>query len=321
MANLTGITPVNQLTKENKGYKVSVKGNKIRVALDKDAITYFEATFKEGRFLYLSRFTVIDSKDDYIKFINNSYKIIIYKICNVQKCPEFEIETDIYRVVSYEQVNEKLLQDDEIFDVTERVVNVIRYRTIKDRHGLRKILEFQLQNHMGELIRCALWGEHTIRLVAMEKKYHLDDKPIVALIHNCNLKDWDDGPQVNNIFFGTRLYLTETVPPFSIYTTLLENNPNRAELSQIPTMDPNIEEEETSVLRRFETTSPTWISDIVNLPKDVNFVVHAKVKRLFNNEGWFQQLCWKCEQKHVDTYIVELEKAILWCEKCAAEMQ
>ncbi|XP_071730154.1 uncharacterized protein [Rutidosis leptorrhynchoides] len=194
---LSGITPVNQLTKENKGYKVSVKvhfvwkkfskfnaskptslemvlidqqGNKIRAALDKDAITYFEATFKEGRFLYLSRFTVIDSKDDYIKFINNPYKIIIYKICNVQKFPEFEIETDIYRVVSYDQVNEKLLRDDEICDVTGRVVNVIRYRT---RHGLRKILEFQLQNHRGELIRCALWGEHAIKLVEMAKKIPL----------------------------------------------------------------------------------------------------------------------------------------------------
>ncbi|XP_071690305.1 uncharacterized protein [Rutidosis leptorrhynchoides] len=80
MANVSAVTPLNQLTKEKDDYKIEVK---IRAGIEKDVIRYFDATLKEGLFLYLSRFSVIDIIDDKIKFITNPYKIMIYNTTKV----------------------------------------------------------------------------------------------------------------------------------------------------------------------------------------------------------------------------------------------
>ncbi|XP_071712894.1 uncharacterized protein [Rutidosis leptorrhynchoides] len=283
------VTPLNQLTKERDNYKIEVKvhnvwkkfyysnasvpsslemvlidreGNKIRAEIEKDGIRYFEATFKEGRFLYLSR-----------------------------------------------------------FNVTGRVINIIKFRTIKEKNVERKSLEFELLNHSGERIRCALWGEHAIRLLALAKEYQEANTPIIALIYNCKLNNWDEGPQVNNFIFETKVYLNEPLSHINLHNDLFHNNPNHAELSQILTISKDFKEGVSDLLSKFTDAKPVCVADIVKLPKDVSFVVCGTMTRVFDTDGWFQQYCCKCDKKLVDTYNVELEKSVLWCLKCSAEMQ
>ncbi|XP_071741040.1 uncharacterized protein [Rutidosis leptorrhynchoides] len=309
MANVSAVTTLNQLTKERDDYKIEVKvhnvwkkfyysnasvpsslemvlidreGNKIRAGIEKDGIRYFQATFKEGRFLYLSRFSVIDNIDDKIKFITNPYKIMIYKTANVQKAPEFELQNDIFRVVTYDEVNERLLAPDEIFDVTGRVINIIKFRTIKKKNVERISLEFELLNHSGERIRCDLWGEHAIRLLALAKEYQEANTPIIALIHNCKLKNWDG--------ISDKL-------DFVIY--IIDDTEPRKDFK----------EDVSDLLSKFTDAKPVCVADIVKLPKDASFVVCGTVTRVFDTDGWFQQYCCKCDKKLVDTYNVELEKS------------
>ncbi|XP_071726856.1 uncharacterized protein [Rutidosis leptorrhynchoides] len=169
---------------------VDQQGNKIRACMEKDVVRYYEPTFKEGRFLILSKFVVGDV-NDHTKFIANRMKLFIYNSSIVKKCPYFEIETHLFRLVTYGQVTERLLKVDEVFDVVGRVVNVSKYRNIRDKNGVRKKLEFQLLGHSGELIRCALWGEHGNRLLEMAKMHQVNGVAIVALIHICLLRNWD----------------------------------------------------------------------------------------------------------------------------------
>ncbi|XP_071723536.1 uncharacterized protein [Rutidosis leptorrhynchoides] len=128
MATHETFTLLNQLKKGNQECKVMVKvhyvwkkffksnptkpsslemvlldheGNKIRAGMEKEVIHYFEKTFTEGRFLILSNFKVIDSTDDYVKFINNPYKIMINKNqTKVHKCADFVSVTHPFMLLS-----------------------------------------------------------------------------------------------------------------------------------------------------------------------------------------------------------------------------
>ncbi|XP_071714560.1 uncharacterized protein [Rutidosis leptorrhynchoides] len=325
MAAVEEFTPLNQIRKGVDSYNVKVKvhfvwkkfwlnnptsvasiemvlvdqqGNKIRACIEKDTVRYFEQTFIDGRFLIMGGFVVVD-ENDHTKFIDNRFKLLILKNSIVKKAPEFLIERDVFRFATYDQVNNRVLKTDEVFDVVGRVVNVLNFRTIRDKNCVRKKLEFQLLFHSGEIIRCALWGDHGIRLLDVAKKHQISGSPVIALIHNCLLKNWDGTPEVNNIFFGTRLYLNESVPPIDQFNQMLSSSPRLAEFTLIPTMSPDFSDAEEITSNKFTATHPVFVSAIFKLPKDVYFVLLGNVVKLFGSD----------------------EKQVLWCDVCKSDDQ
>ncbi|XP_071714848.1 uncharacterized protein [Rutidosis leptorrhynchoides] len=342
MSAVQEFTPLNEIVKGQEKITVKVKvlflwkkywvnnpsdvssiemGNKMRAAIEKDTVKYYGPTFTEGRYLTIYKFDVLDV-DDKIKFLTNKLKLRIRKSSKVQKCPEFSVEQDLYRIVTFQQINERELKyGSDIFDVCGRVINIIRNRTIKERSGDKKKLKFFLLSPSGETIRCALWGEHGKRLLTMARKCYANSPPIVALIHNCQLKLWEGGPEVNNIFFGTRLYLNELVHPISTFNSEFANAPNKGELNAIPTMSPDFREDEQEIGAKYTKCHLLKVEQVPNYQEDYNFVVIGKVVKVCNSDGWFQRLCPVHENKLAEVYNCDLDVDVLWCEFCKVDDQ
>ncbi|XP_071708143.1 uncharacterized protein [Rutidosis leptorrhynchoides] len=238
---------------------VDQQGNKMRACIEKDTVKYYGSTFTKGRYLMISKFDVLDV-DDHIKIMPNKLKLLIRMSSKIKKLYIFSLS---------------------LTDVCGRVINISRYRTIKERTGdKKKKLEFQLLAPSGERIRCALWREHGSRLLTVAKKNSGSSPPIVALIHNCQLKLWEGGREVNNIFFGTRLCLNKFVHPISTFNSVLANAPNKAELNAIPTMSPDFREDEQKIGAKFTKYDLLKVDQVQYYQQDFNFVVIGKVVKV-----------------------------------------
>ncbi|XP_071687031.1 uncharacterized protein [Rutidosis leptorrhynchoides] len=230
---------------------VDSEGSKIRATLDKAAMTFFGSTFKEGNYYEVSNFRVCKDNDD-VPLLDHDFKIHLMRGSRVRKTPAFDIQKDVFRVVKYDDVNQSLLKEDEIFDVVGKLVELKDLRVTRSKGIETKCIEFQLQDLSGENIKCALWGQHATHL--HEYVAALDDtfkNNVVMLIHNCRLKVWE----VSNMLWGCRVYLNEAVAPVEQYKSLMAATQTNPGMNQSASTAINVGVKITTNVDRF--TAPT----------------------------------------------------------------
>ncbi|XP_071739172.1 replication protein A 70 kDa DNA-binding subunit E-like [Rutidosis leptorrhynchoides] len=223
MATVENFTPLNLITDQTNDWKICIRvhinwrktywknpnnasslemilvdqqGFKIRATTDKQAMTFFGDTFKEGEHFVLSNFRV-GKHDDDVKLIQHEFKIHLTRTSIVRKSPAFVIERDVFRVVSYDDICQMWRsKSNDIVDVVGKLVEMHPIRVTRSKGVDTKSLEFQLKDNSGQKIRCALWNGHATHL--HEYVSALDDAmkaKVVVFIHNCKVKEWDGAPQ------------------------------------------------------------------------------------------------------------------------------
>ncbi|XP_071687832.1 uncharacterized protein [Rutidosis leptorrhynchoides] len=158
-------------------------GNKIRASVPKRWVSFYEPTFVEGKYLELSNFGVVDC-DDKVKLIPNALKISIFRSTTINVCHLFEIATEGYSPVHFQELLEWRFSKDAVFDVLGALVEM-KPMCIKRENGVdNKSLEFTLKDN-----RCALWAHHATRVFEYVSARKNDIDSIVLLMHNCKLKE------------------------------------------------------------------------------------------------------------------------------------
>ncbi|XP_071687459.1 uncharacterized protein [Rutidosis leptorrhynchoides] len=157
---------------------VDAQGNKIRASVPKRWISFYEPTFVEGKYLELSNFGVVDS-DDKVKLIPNALKISIFRSTTITVCPLFDIATEGFSPVHFQELLEWRFSKDAVFVVLQ----------------------------LG-----ALWAHHATRVFEYVSARKNDIDSIVLLMHNCKLREWQGVPQVSNQLWGCRVYINDDIP-------------------------------------------------------------------------------------------------------------
>ncbi|XP_071687468.1 replication protein A 70 kDa DNA-binding subunit A-like [Rutidosis leptorrhynchoides] len=190
---------------------VDAQDNKIRASVRKRWISFYEPTFVEGKYLELSNFGVVDC-DDKVKLIPNALKISIFRSTTITVCPLFDIATEGFSPVHFQELLEWRFSKDAVFDVLGALVEMKPMR-IKHENGVdNKSLEFTLKDNSGIAIRCALWAHHATRVFEYVSARKNDIDSIVLLMHNCKLREWQGVPQVSNQLWGCRVYINDDIP-------------------------------------------------------------------------------------------------------------
>ncbi|XP_071704440.1 uncharacterized protein [Rutidosis leptorrhynchoides] len=223
---------------------------------------------------------------------------------------EFSVHSDLYRIADYDDVNQYLIAPEEVFDVVGRVVNINKFTTIKENNGERKIIKFQLQSPSGKYINCSLVGEHAIKLLRVARTSHHNGIPLVALIHNCKLRECA-GPMVRNISRPSRLYLNEKIEPIYMFNSLFANNPDLPMLMDVPAISDYYHEDTISFKPEFIYHRAIKIADMKYWPKETEFLIRGRVSRVSDNHGWFMRSCIKCD-KEVDEIELLDKEGTIW---------
>ncbi|XP_071735085.1 uncharacterized protein [Rutidosis leptorrhynchoides] len=124
---------------------VDYEGNKIRAAIDKPGMAYWGNTFTEGHHFEMSSFGVAKQDDD-VPLIPHAFKIHILRSSKVRKTDAFDVQRDVFRVVNYDDVNQRTLKSDEIFDVLGKLVELNPLRVTRSKGMDTKCIEFKLQD-------------------------------------------------------------------------------------------------------------------------------------------------------------------------------
>ncbi|XP_071737825.1 uncharacterized protein [Rutidosis leptorrhynchoides] len=90
--------------------------------------------------------------------------VSLFSSSGVQKWLDFEIDSDLFRIVTFAQVNEKLLTTDEVFDDVGRVVHITADRVIRDKNVVR-IKGWNFNCLLQVSIFVALFGIQTTMII------------------------------------------------------------------------------------------------------------------------------------------------------------
>ncbi|XP_071739925.1 uncharacterized protein [Rutidosis leptorrhynchoides] len=347
MADVVEITPLNLITQERDDWKVRVKvinqwsktaymkpesifsyefvlvdfqGHKMRASIYKNLMPFFAHTFKEGGFVDLSTFELKLNDDDW-KLADHDLKICFLRKTTVRRCPPFKILRDVFNCVAYKDVQDWVLPKDSVFGkryIVGQLVKLNRYKVDKDDNGEKKSIEFELSDASGEKVRCKLWGAHAEKLHDTLLSEYKKDEPVILMLHNCRYKDWE-GPQVNNLLWGFKLFLNEPIQPIEEFKDALATAIREDDKYVKPVVEVDLGKDESSALTKFtdqENNKAYIIDDVRLFEKVCTFVVRGRVSSFAEKEGWFQYYCGTCDKKVQKTYDLEEMMYLYDCKVC-----
>ncbi|XP_071738372.1 uncharacterized protein [Rutidosis leptorrhynchoides] len=172
---------------------IDQQGGKIIASVDMSLIAIFQDMLVEGRFLHISRFSLV-SYDDHCKLIKKEWKIRFMLHTQVLPCVAFHLLNDGYDPVHYNQIINSVLHPRIAFDVVGQLVE-LRALHVNYRNGqLLQSITFTLQDLEGNRIRGTLWNNLALQLHDYAITHVNDGVPLLCLLNNMLIKQW----QVDN---------------------------------------------------------------------------------------------------------------------------
>ncbi|XP_071726251.1 uncharacterized protein [Rutidosis leptorrhynchoides] len=198
------------------------QGHKILATIDRNLIAFFEAILVEGHFFDISGFNVVPYKDHY-KFVDNLWKIQFLLHTNLEQCPPFNLPNDGYFPVNYPDILSSALYPTRAFDVVGQLVELTHLRvTLVNGHPMQSI-QFTMQDLTGHRIKVSFTSHNAVQLYNYVTTHLHEAVPIICLLNNCFIKEWQGVPVVANHVWGTRLFINEHIDSIVDYTAVLQN--------------------------------------------------------------------------------------------------
>ncbi|XP_071740564.1 uncharacterized protein [Rutidosis leptorrhynchoides] len=213
-------TPANLLSLEV--VLIDQQGHKIIASINRSLIPMFEGILVEGHFFDISGFNVLPYEDRY-KLLDHLWKIQFLLHTNLQPCPPFNLPNDEYLPFNYPDILSSVLDPTLAFDVVGQLVELRRLRVaIVNGHPMQ-FIRFTLQDLAGHRITVSFSSTNAVQLYDYATTHGDDVVPIIFLLNNCFIKEWEGGPVVTNHVWGTRLFINEHIDSIVDYTAVLQN--------------------------------------------------------------------------------------------------
>ncbi|XP_071718944.1 uncharacterized protein [Rutidosis leptorrhynchoides] len=290
-------------------------GNKIRATVTRNNIHVFKNILREDSFIELSNFGVVRC-DGKVMLLPHEWKMLIYRTTTVVPCAPFEPATDGFNPVPFQQIIEWKLNASHLFDIVGRLVEMEPLRVKREKAVDTKSIEFVLSDNSGLCINCALWAQHATKLFEYASAHKNDEAPIVVMIHNCKVRDWQGFPQVSNQLWGCRLFVNEDVTRIRTYKAEFDIASENSTNCVKPLAHIQIATVVQTAVAMFSKHEPKTIIEVINSKQVMSCIVRGRVQKINDDEGWFINICMKCNKKVNSRLCVETKEKSFECEMC-----
>ncbi|XP_071712980.1 uncharacterized protein [Rutidosis leptorrhynchoides] len=165
-------------------------------------------------------------------------------------------------------------------------------------------------------INCALWAQHATKLFEYASAHKNDDAPIVVLIHNCKVRDWQGFPQVSNQLWRCRLFVNNDVTRIRTYKAEFDMAAKNSTSRVNPLAHIQFSTVVQTAIEMFSKHEPKTIIEVVNSKQVMSCIVRGRVQKINDDEGWFINTCTKCNKKVNSRLCVETKEKSFECEIC-----
>ncbi|XP_071741092.1 uncharacterized protein [Rutidosis leptorrhynchoides] len=242
--------------------------------------------------------------------------MLIYRTTTVVPCAPFELATDGFNPVPFQQIIEWKLNASHVFNIVGHLVEMYPLRVKREKAVDMKSIEFVLSDNSGQRINCALWAQHATKLFEYASAHKNDDAPIVVLIHNCKVRDWKGFPQVSNQLWGCHLFVNDDVTRIRTYKAEFDMAAENSKSRVNPLAHIQIATVVKTAIEMFSKHEPKTIIEVVNSKQVMSCIVRGRVQKINDDEGWFINTCTKCNKKVNSRLCVETKEKSFECEIC-----
>ncbi|XP_022032383.1 uncharacterized protein LOC110933470 [Helianthus annuus] len=206
------ISYIGQISAEKDTWKL--KGDKSQVIVKKVLMSVFENQLEEGSAVVLSKFGVGEMNDKF-PIIKHSYKLIFYHQTNVKRCEDFKGPLYGFQLVDFHHIINRDVVVESTIDVMGYVVSTIEMEVFNRSGKESKGISFEIFNLSRETIACILWNNFAQQFSTFLQGY-LSDGVVIVLLQFAKVQNWKGSPNIQNAFFGSRLFINVDVEEITI---------------------------------------------------------------------------------------------------------
>ncbi|XP_071704145.1 uncharacterized protein [Rutidosis leptorrhynchoides] len=196
-------------------------GDKMIAFVEMSLIALFENMLVEGHFLQIDGFSLVPYQD-HCKLINTLWMIRFLHHTQLLPYLGFHLPNDGYHPVSYTDINNNVLHPRIAFDVVGRLVELWRMRVNHVYGHVLQSITFTLEDLEGNRIRGTIWSKLALQLHEYATNHVNDGVPLVCLLNNVFIKQWQGAPFVSNHPWGSRLFINAGIDSIVDYTQAFE---------------------------------------------------------------------------------------------------
>ncbi|XP_022019173.1 replication protein A 70 kDa DNA-binding subunit C-like [Helianthus annuus] len=234
-------------------------GDKIQATVKKGLMCVFENQLEEGSVVLLSKFGVGE--------MNDKFPIINREV-------EVELTVDVIcYVVS--------TTDIEVFN-----------RSGKES----KRISFEIVNFTGDTIGCTLWDNFSQQFSTFIQGYSCD-AVVIVLIQFAKVKNWRGSPNIQNAFFGSRLFINDDIEEITSFRNRLIEGGQVEGSSQITPASLSSQTVYSSGEEFLKKYERKFVEEIWDVAVESVFVVLGTIRFVEEDFGWFYVGCSKCSKK------------------------
>ncbi|XP_035840137.1 uncharacterized protein LOC118487411 [Helianthus annuus] len=154
-----------------------------------------------------------------------------------------------------------------------------------------KRISFEIVNFTGDTIGCTFWDSFAQQFSTFIQGYSCD-VVVIVLIQFAKVKNWRGSPNIQNAFFGSRLFINDDIEEITRGQVEGSSQITPASLSS-QTVYSSHEE----FLKKYERKSVEEIWDVAVVSHQSVFVVLGTIRSVEEDFGWFYVGCSKCSKK------------------------
>ncbi|XP_071728893.1 uncharacterized protein [Rutidosis leptorrhynchoides] len=200
---------------------IDQQGDKMIACVEISLIALFENMLVEGRFLQIDGFSLVPYQDHY-KLINTMWKIRFVHHTQLLPYLGFQLPNDGFHPVNYNDINNSVLHPRIAFDVVGRLVELWHLRVNHVYGHILHSITFTLEDLEGARIRGTIWSTLAVQLHEYATNHANDGVPLVCLLNNVFIKQFQGHTFISNNPWGSRLFINAAIDSIEDYRRAFE---------------------------------------------------------------------------------------------------
>ncbi|KAL6542616.1 hypothetical protein OROMI_024218 [Orobanche minor] len=265
------------------------EGDRVHASARGHAMNFLKAKPVEGHLYALKDFVVLENRSKF-KTIAHPYKINFLRKIKMEEILDEKFPETIYNLKSFNQLEkEKENSQFFLFDVIGRIISC-QLPPVATERGKR--IEFILEDHVNNNIKCTLWDNYVDDLLPFVEAE--SEENIIVLIEFGRISIFGDQVRVCNSFNVTKVTVNGESRVFQNFNEGLANSGSvSAPLTTFESISaPNIYD-------AFKNTEADVknLAEIIRSDKDGQFWVSATIIQVESPKYWCYLACNKCSKK------------------------
>ncbi|KAL6561539.1 hypothetical protein OROMI_017140 [Orobanche minor] len=278
------------------------EGDRVHASARGHEMIFLKAKPVEGHLYALKDFIVLENRSKF-KTTTHPYKINFLRKTKIEEIFDEKIPETIYNLKSFSQLEKN--KENSQFSLFDVIGKIISCQLPPVATGRGKRMEFILEDHVNNNIKCTLWDNYVDDLLPFVEAD--SEENIIVLIEFGRISIFGEQVRVCNSFNVTKITVNEESRVFQNFNEGLANSGSvYAPLTTFESISaPNIYD----AFKNIEADVKN-LAKIVRSDKDDEFWISATIIQVESLKDWCYLACNKCSKK------LSHESNSFQCAKC-----